>query len=132
VPVSFLLFNGGDLIGRTIAGYVDTSNVLLTKRLLSFSSLARFAFFPLFLLCNVDKTRLPVVFHHDAFPVCFMLLFAVSNGLTSTVCMMLGPSLVKTSEQEMAGNIMVFSLSSGLFAGSLLSFVCLKIGTGVW
>jgi equilibrative nucleoside transporter 1/2/3 len=132
VPVSFLLFNGGDFLGRSLAGYVNTENAVATKRILFTASVCRFVFFPLFLLCNVAKTKLEVVFDSDVYPIVFMLFFAVSNGLTSTVCMMVGPSMVATNEQEMAGNVMVFSLSSGLFMGSLLSFVCLKVGTGVW
>jgi len=132
IPVSFLLFNGGDLLGRSLAGKVDTTNEKGTRRILVIASACRFVFFPLFLLCNVSSTILPVVFSNDFYPIAFMIVFAVSNGLTSTVCMMVGPSMVPANEQEMAGNVMVFSLSSGLFMGSVVSFACLKIGTGKW
>ena len=132
VPFSFLLFNGGDFAGRTLAAYVSTSEALATNKILLVTSLSRLVFFPLFLLCNVDSTHLPVVFNSDFYPITFMLLFAATNGLNSTVCMMSGPSLVAPSEREMAGNIMVFALGGGLFAGSLGSFFCLKVGTGEW
>lgn len=90
----FLLFNVGDWAGRLLAGWAASCGAALsngiTLRLLIF---CRFGFLPLFMLCNHETTRLPVVFKHDAFPIGFMLLFALSNGYAGTVCMMTAPSL---------------------------------------
>ena len=54
-------------------------------------ALLRFAFIPLFLLCNFDGGRLPVVFDNDAFPVVLVFLFGLSNGYISTMAMMFAP-----------------------------------------
>ena len=90
----FLLFNVGDWAGRLLAGWAASCGAALSNgialRLLIF---CRFGFLPLFMLCNHETTRLPVVFKHDAFPIGFMLLFALSNGYAGTVCMMTAPSL---------------------------------------
>ena len=58
-------------------------------------ALARIAFIPLFLLCNVQpRGHLPVVFNDDVVPIVLVWLFALSNGYLGTLCMMYGPRLV--------------------------------------
>lgn len=53
---------------------------------------ARVAFIPLFMLCNIQpRLNLPVFFHHDAWFIVFMLLFAFSNGYLASLCMCFGP-----------------------------------------
>lgn len=54
--------------------------------------LARLAFVPLLLLCNVQPRRnLPVVFDHDSWFIIFMAGFAFSNGYLASLCMCFGP-----------------------------------------
>lgn len=54
--------------------------------------LARLAFVPLLLLCNVQPRRnLPVVFEHDSWFIIFMAAFAFSNGYLASLCMCFGP-----------------------------------------
>jgi len=60
------LFNVFDLVGRIIAKFVQTSKY----RLLSFFTISRFIFLPLFIL-NLNT---------DFFPILFMIIFATSNG----------------------------------------------------
>ena len=132
VPFGFLLFNGFDFLGRSLAGLFPIENKNHLKRLLSLGCIARVIFFPLFLLCNVSGTRLAIVFDDDFLPMLFMFFFALSNGYISSLCMMLGPQLVSPEDQELAGNVMIFFLSAGLMAGSAFSFVDLKIVTDEW
>ena len=54
-------------------------------------ALLRFAFFPLFMYCNVDHVNLVTVFDSDAYYIVFMVLFGLSNGYISTLCMIYGP-----------------------------------------
>ena len=54
-------------------------------------ALVRFAFFPLFMYCNVDHEHLSTVFDSDAYYIVFMVLFGLTNGYTSTLCMIYGP-----------------------------------------
>lgn len=127
IPFFFLLFNLFDLAGRLIAGATtpifNNSNVWM-------ASAARIIFFPLFLLCNVSNSKLPVVFKNDAFPIIFMILFAISNGYVASSCMMLGPTAVKVKDAAVSGTIMVLSLTIGLFTGACVSFLTVFISQG--
>ena len=124
VPFSFLMFNLNDFIGRSLAGCCSArlSRGREGHTALVASAWVRWIFFPLFMLCNVDKTQLPIVFTSDAFPIIFMVIFALSNGYLSSVMMMTAPTLVPPKFQELAGTYMVFMLLCGLGLGSLASF----------
>lgn len=53
---------------------------------------ARLAFIPLFMLCNIHpRSNLPVYFAHDGWFIAFMALFAFSNGYLASLCMCYGP-----------------------------------------
>ena len=87
-------------------------------------------FIPLFMLCKIENGTLPTLFTSDAWPYIFTALFAVSNGYIANLSMMLGAGLAETFESALAGTIMVFALTSGLFAGACLSFLLVYIATG--
>ena len=90
------------------------------------AALLRVVFVPLMCLCRVKDPSLPVVFGSAAFPLVFMVLFALSNGYVSTLAMMDGPALVPAT-MEVAGATMVLCLCLGLLAGSGLSLGVLAI-----
>ena len=123
VPFSFLNFNLCDFVGRTLAGkgtFLKSPSALLA------ASVARVAFVPLFMFCNRGPDfhpGWPVLFAHDAYPILFMALFALSNGYVSTRLMMIGPAKVPMEQQEVAGTIMVAFLVTGLALGSAASFL---------
>jgi solute carrier family 29 (equilibrative nucleoside transporter), member 1/2/3 len=127
VPFAFVVFNLTDLIGRLVAPVfpagVTASNVW------KFAAM-RVVFIPLFLLCNVSGTQLPVLFQADAFPVIFMVLFGLSNGYLCTLSMMLGPSLVPPKDAGLAGTLMIFSLTIGLMSGAVTSVLMVFISSG--
>jgi len=126
VPVvCFVLFNVGDWIGRILAerltwprpGKVGAAIVLA-------SSLLRFAFIPLFLMCNVNpqkRPEFPVVFESDAAYIVIMILFSVSNGYIASISMMSAPQICKPEERQTASSLMVALLSLGLGVGALTS-----------
>ena len=116
-PFFFLLFNLFDFLGRYSA------NIWMV-------AVSRVIFFPLFLLCRVSGSRLPTIFKSDFFPIFFMIIFSLSNGYFSSVCMMLGPTLTDAKDAMLAGNIMVFCLTVGLFSGAAVSFLSLLISQG--
>ncbi|XP_074166877.1 equilibrative nucleoside transporter 1 [Sminthopsis crassicaudata] len=124
IPVScFFVFNIFDWIGRSL-----TTLYMWPKQdsrwLLPALVVARVVFVPLMMLCNVQpRNNLPVIFHHDAWFIIFMMFFAFSNGYLASLCMCFGPKKVNPSEAETAGAIMAFFLSLGLALGALLSFV---------
>ncbi|KAM9363832.1 equilibrative nucleoside transporter 1-like [Symphorus nematophorus] len=123
IPVScFLLFNLCDWCGRSLTAvcmWPDKDSLLLPV-----SIVGRLVFVPLFMLCNVQpRVHLPVFFHHDAWFIVFMILFAFSNGYLASLCMCFGPKNVLPHEAETAGSIMAFFLSLGLALGAALSFI---------
>ena len=128
VPFNFLLFNAFDLAGRGAAG--SAWSPAPRPAALSLLSLSRAAFVPLFMLCGVEGSRLPVAFRGDAWPLLFMVLFAASNGWIASRAMMAAPALVEQRLQEIAGTAMVFFLTLGLFAGACVSFLVQAISTG--
>ncbi|XP_013388911.1 equilibrative nucleoside transporter 3 isoform X2 [Lingula anatina] len=125
--VCFVLFNLGDLTGRTVAGWVQYPKE--KSVLLPILTVLRIGFIPLFLLCNFQprKHGVPVVFDSDVYPVVFILIFAVSNGYLGTLCMIYGPKHVPAGDMEAAGAIMSVFLTVGLGLGSLFSFALIKL-----
>mmetsp|Transcript_11400 Transcript_11400/g.18554 ORF Transcript_11400/g.18554 Transcript_11400/m.18554 type:complete len:460 (-) Transcript_11400:212-1591(-) len=127
IPFYFVMFNLTDLIGRLAAPMYPLS--VTANNVWKFATM-RVVFIPLFLLCNVSDSQLPVVFKSDAFPIIFMIFFGLSNGYVSTLAMMFGPSLVPPKDAGLAGTLMIFSLTIGLMSGAMLSFVMVLISSG--
>ncbi|XP_075907517.1 equilibrative nucleoside transporter 1-like [Nelusetta ayraudi] len=122
VPVScFLLFNLSDWSGRSLTAVCMRPQKDSLK--LPLLVVARLAFIPLLMLCNIQpRFKLPVFFVHDGWFIAFMVLFAFSNGYLASLCMCFGPKNVLPHEAETAGAIMAFFLSLGLALGAGLSF----------
>ena len=78
----FLLFSCGDWAGRLLAGALAGCGARFFESgaILKLLILSRLVFLPLFMLCNHEHTRWPIVFAHDVFPIGFMVLFSISNG----------------------------------------------------
>lgn len=127
VPFFFLLFNLFDLAGRVTAGAITP---LFTTSTLWIAAGVRCVFFPLFLLCNVSDSQLPVVFKSDAFPILFMIIMAFTNGYVASLSMMMGAGAVAPKDAPIAGTIMVFSLTVGLCMGACTSFIVVLISQG--
>uniref|UniRef100_UPI00358F1CC0 equilibrative nucleoside transporter 1-like n=1 Tax=Myxine glutinosa TaxID=7769 RepID=UPI00358F1CC0 len=117
----FLLFNVADLFGRSFTAFVMWPRE--KSRLLPLFVLLRIVFIPLFLLCNIQKSLLPTIFHHDAFFILFMIVFGTSNGYLASLAMAYGPRTIKGREAETAGSIMMFFLALGLSLGACSSFI---------
>jgi len=130
-PTMFLLFNIGDFSGRLSCARLDVHTGGFTlRRDVVLGSLGRLVFFPLFMACNISGSVLPVVFMNDVWPYLFMLLFSYSAGVLATMSMMIAPSLVVTADKKVVGALMTFLLSTGLLAGSFVSFLSVAIATG--
>ena len=84
----------------------------------------RFVFIPLFLYCNIrpdDRNLTSVAFESDTAYIIIMMLFSVSNGYVSSICMISGPQMVTGEEAGTAANLMVACLGLGLGVGAFLS-----------
>nr|DBA27380.1 TPA: hypothetical protein GDO54_011538 [Pyxicephalus adspersus] len=122
IPVScFLIFNLLDWAGRSLTAVCMWPGK--DSKWLPIMVAARLIFLPLFMLCNVmPRQYLPVLLSHDAWYICIMIVFALSNGYLASLCMCFGPKKVDGYEAETAGAIMAFFLSLGLALGAAFSF----------
>mmetsp|Transcript_24667 Transcript_24667/g.72152 ORF Transcript_24667/g.72152 Transcript_24667/m.72152 type:complete len:542 (-) Transcript_24667:141-1766(-) len=131
VPILFVVFNSGDLVGRVIAGKLGPEKIKhLPKKLFAFS-VSRILFLPLFLLCPAPNSVIPVIINSDAYTILLLFLFALSNGFSINMSFMLFPRLLPDDEylHEIGSTIMNFSLALGLFCGSFLSFSYVSFAT---
>lgn len=120
IPLAFLFWNIGDLIGR-LAPALSVFNYTSHPRILFCFSICRAAFIPLYLLCNIGGKGAAI--SSDVFYLFVVqLLFGVSNGILGSNCMMGFAEWVEPSEREAAGGFMSLSLVAGLTTGSFLSF----------
>ena len=67
------------------------------------ASFLRFAFLPLFLLCNAspaNRVHTPIVFDSDAAYLVLMVAFSVSTGYVGTICMMFAPKTMPEGQSQ--------------------------------
>ena len=134
-PLTFLLFNAGDLTGRILSGYIPLHRIQnVSGKLVSFS-LVRLIFFPLFLLCMArDSVYVRMAFHSDLFSLLVQSTFGVGNGMLTTLSFMYAPTLIPAlvQTQTRASEILNLALSFGLLCGSMFSFLFSRITMGHW
>jgi hypothetical protein len=134
-PVTFLVFNAGDLLGRLFVTDVPIDKIPNLSRKLVWTSIARFLFVPLFLLCY-SRTSIysSMAIPSDVFSLVVQFLFAVTNGMLTSVCFRQAPGLIPatTEMQQISSAILNFTMCFGLLCGSFLSFPLHWIFTGHW
>lgn len=122
IPLAFLFWNTGDLIGRLLTLMPSLSRAAYHPVLVFVLSLLRLVFIPLYLLCNIRGRG--AVIPSDLFYLLFVqVLFGISNGYLGSTCMMGAAVWVDVREREAAGGFMGLMLCGGLTVGSLLSFL---------
>ncbi|KAJ7499272.1 nucleoside transporter-domain-containing protein [Mycena latifolia] len=130
--IHFLVFNVGDFSGRYLCSFPRLL-IWSAKRLLILS-LARTFFIPLFLICNLQhpsSTGIPSspIINSDFAFMFLLLIFGMSNGYLSSLCMMAAPSLEhnprlegRWKDVDVAATVASFCLVGGLVMGSVCSF----------
>ena len=122
IPLAFLFWNTGDLLGRLLTAIPRFKLLVYWPRVVFVLSLSRIVFIPLYLLCNIHGNGAAVP--SDAFYlVIVQFLFGLSNGFLGATCMMGAGEWVEVDEREAAGGFMGLMLVGGLTVGSLLSFL---------
>lgn len=122
IPLAFLLWNLGDLLGRVVVAVPSLSLSHRRPGLVFALSVSRFVFIPLYLLCNIRG--MGAVVESDFFYLFIVqLLFGLTNGYIGSSCMMGAASWVDEDEREAAGGFMSLMLVAGLTVGSLGSFL---------
>ncbi len=120
IPLAFLLWNTGDLLGRLLT-LIPSITLVRWPRVVFVLSIARTIFIPLYLLCNIHGRGAAIP--SDVFYLIIVqLLFGISNGYLGSTCMMGAGEWVDVEEREAAGGFMGLMLVAGLTVGSLLSF----------
>lgn len=120
IPLGFLFWNIGDLIGRIIPA-VPSLSLTSHPYLLFILAVSRTLFIPLYLLCNLQGKGAAI--NSDAFYLFIVqLFFGITNGYIGSNCMMGFIEYVDGDEAEAAGGFMSLCLVTGLTVGSFLSF----------
>lgn len=120
-PVTcFLLFNVFATIGNLLSDYTQWPG----RKHVWILVVLRFAFIPFFLLCNFNPTsrHWPVYIHSDLAYVLGNVLFSLSAGYISSLCMMFSSQTLTGEEAQKAGMIAAFFLVFGIFVGVNSSF----------
>ncbi|KAJ7591502.1 nucleoside transporter-domain-containing protein [Mycena floridula] len=131
--VHFLVFACGDLLGRSLCALPKL--LVWSRRRLLVLSVARTAFVPLFLMCNVQRPSsgsIPIsspIISSDWLFMMILLAFGTSNGYVSSMCMMAAPSVEhnprlrgRRDDVDIAATVASFCLVGGLALGSMASF----------
>ncbi|MGK3750312.1 MAG: hypothetical protein ACI8RD_002611 [Bacillariaceae sp.] len=137
VPFSFVIFNGGDLVGRYMSSAIKFERVKnLSKKLVWASVIRIFFFFFLFLFCKAQKNRYKgyMIIDNDLYSWSIQFLFAITNGFLTNIAFCYAPSLVenRTHAQQVASAILNFAMTFGLTVGSFVSGPFLEFASGTW
>ena len=124
IPLAFLFWNAGDLVGRLMNLYPQIT-LFARPRAVFAGSILRTVFIPLYLLCNI-KGRGSIIPSDFFYLFIVQFFFGLTNGYLGSTCMIAAASFVEVEEREAAGGFMGLILVWGLTIGSLLSFLAAK------
>ena len=122
IPLGFLVWNVGDLIGR-LATLVPFLSLARSPRLVFMMALARIVFIPLYFLCNIHGRGAVIV--SDLFYLgVLQLLFGATSGFFGVDLYDGRTRLGGTgAERKLPAGSMSLCLVGGLSVGSLFSFI---------
>ncbi|XP_069385505.1 equilibrative nucleoside transporter 2-like isoform X1 [Paralichthys olivaceus] len=121
----FIVFNVMDLAGRAAPSLVQWPSK--ESFLFPVTVASRLVFIPVVMMCNINNSRLTVLFGHDCAFITIMALFSFSNGYLASLCMAYAPQLVHRKDCETTGSLMTFFLVLGLALGAAFSFLLGKL-----
>lgn len=120
IPLAFLFWNSGDLVGRLLTA-VPTLSLTHRPRLVFVLSVGRVVFIGLYYLCNI-RGQGAIVKSDFFYLFAVQLLFGLTNGYLGSTCMIGAGEWVEPEEREAAGGFMGLCLVAGLTVGSMASF----------
>lgn len=120
IPLAFLFWNVGDLLGR-LATALPALSLVRRPRVVLFLAVLRIVWVGFYHLCNIRGQG--AVVKSDVFYLVFVqMLFGLTNGYLGSTCMIGAGEWVEPEEREAAGGFMGLCLVAGLAVGSLASF----------
>jgi equilibrative nucleoside transporter 1/2/3 len=120
IPLAFLFWNIGDLVGRLLTA-IPALSLVRRPQIVFLLAALRIAWIGLYHLCNVRG--MGAVVDSDVFYlVVVQMLFGLTNGYLGSMCMIGAAEWVDPEEREAAGGFMSLCLVAGLAVGSLASF----------
>ena len=120
IPLAFLVWNAGDLVGRLLTA-VPSLSLVLRPKVVFLLAILRIGFVGLYHLCNI-RGQGAIVESDLFYLVVVQLLFGLTNGYLGSTCMIGASVWVEPEEREVAGGFMGLCLVAGLAVGSLASF----------
>ena len=111
------IYNCFDTFGRYLV-----SKVTPTKKLAYFSSLIRAIFLVTFILNNYFQERYSKIFT-SLFLIFNVVFFALTNGIATTLCFGIAPTLVNDELKGQAGASVSFFTILGIFLGACCAFL---------
>ncbi|KAM0716263.1 hypothetical protein Q7P37_007708 [Cladosporium fusiforme] len=120
IPLAFLFWNIGDLLGR-LSTAVPALTLVHRPRLVLILAVLRIVWMGFYHMCNIRGQG--AVIESDVFYLVFVqMLFGLTNGYLGSTCMIGAGEWVEPEEREAAGGFMGLCLVAGLAVGSLASF----------
>jgi len=137
VPLSFVIFNCGDVVGRYISSAIEFERISNLSSKLVWASVTRMLlFFLLFLPCETRRKQYEdwIVVEGDSYSWTVQFLFAVSNGILTNLAFCYAPTLVesRSKPQQVASAILNLTMTLGLTIGSFFSVPFLNFASGNW
>ncbi|QIX00517.1 hypothetical protein AMS68_006034 [Peltaster fructicola] len=120
IPLAFLFWNAGDLLGRLLTA-VPSLSLTARPRLVFILAVCRFAWIGLYHLCNI-RGHGAAIDSDFFYLVVVQLLFGLTNGFLGSTCMIGAAQWVEPGQREATGGFMSLCLVIGLTVGSLASF----------
>ncbi|KDQ17251.1 hypothetical protein BOTBODRAFT_156022 [Botryobasidium botryosum FD-172 SS1] len=128
-PLHFFVISLATWTGTNLCSYPQLTT-WSSRKILSIS-LARTAFIPLLLLCNIQRpgqeSSSPPFINSDIVYFLILVGFGISEGYTITLGLMAAPSIehnpkLRENQVDVAATVAEFSMISGMAIGSFLSF----------
>ncbi|GMM38491.1 nucleoside transmembrane transporter [Saccharomycopsis crataegensis] len=128
IPLAFMVWNIGDLVGRVVCGY-EFFQIHNEKAMLIYS-IARSLFIPFLFMCNLNDSASSSNNHgspllnSDVVYLFIQFMYGATNGHLCSNCFMnVGPKFTKDQEKKAAGGFTTVFLSIGLAVGSVCSYI---------
>jgi hypothetical protein len=128
--ILFTTFNVADVIGRSASALVYEYSVAILSLLFAVA-FGKLLLIPLLAFGNIQGDLLGQTSCSDSYTVLLVCLLGLTNGICASCCMMYWPQVLRSPEKANIGaTIMIFSVTLGLIAGSVLSYIAINIVLG--